>query len=193
MRGDNGGGEDEEERDGGGVVEEAFALDEPGQALGRPDLAEDGDDGDRIGGRDQRAEEKAGQKRHPRQGPESETDAEGRDDDRDQRHDEDRQKILPHPVHIDAESALEDQGWQEDIEEQARAHRQAEQLLGQFGRQDGAGMVERMKADDAERDATGREHDRSRQSQPAPERTRQRPEGDKARNENDGGDDRHGA
>ena len=55
------------DRDCRGVVEQAFALDQGRQPPRRPDIAEDGDDGHRVGGRDDRAEDDAGE--HARPGP----------------------------------------------------------------------------------------------------------------------------
>jgi hypothetical protein len=43
----------------GAVVEEALALDEDGEALGRAEALEEADHGDGVGGREERREDRA--------------------------------------------------------------------------------------------------------------------------------------
>lgn len=66
-----------EEGNGCGVVEKALALDQPGEARWRAYVAEDRDDGHRVGRGDDGAEQQAGDQRHARKGGERDAD-EGR-------------------------------------------------------------------------------------------------------------------
>src|SRR5215831_11083595 len=109
------------DRDRRGVVEKALALDQSRQAAGGADVVEDRDDRDRVCGRDDRAEDYAGQNPDRRDWPQCEPDDKGADDHADDSKDENRPDLVAQLADIDVEGRFEQQRRQEDVEQRLGA------------------------------------------------------------------------
>ena len=107
--------------DGRGVVEQALSLHQGRQTTRRPYVVEDRDDCDRIGGRDDRAQNDAGKNPDRRNGPQGEPDDKGADDHPDDGEQENRPDLVAQLTHVDIERSLEQQRRQKDIKERLGA------------------------------------------------------------------------
>ncbi len=112
------------------VIQESFALDESGEPRRRAHIAEHRDDGRRVGGRDDRAQQQAHHERQAGDRPEGETDHCGADDGRDNRQHQNRGGVLKHPPHIGGDRALEHQERQKDVNEGLGADREVGEQRG---------------------------------------------------------------
>ena len=112
-----------EQRDGGGVVEQAFALDQTGQALWGRDIAKDRDHGRRIGGGHDRAQQKAGDQRQFGERQECQADGKGRHHHRHHCHDKDRHPVIRHAPQVQPQGDLKQQGGQQHIQKYIGADR----------------------------------------------------------------------
>jgi hypothetical protein len=115
-----------EKRDGGGIVQEAFALDDPGEPARRRDRPEDAHHRRGVGGRDDRADEEADGERQGAGPGQRIADRQRRHEDRHDREHEDRHPVVDHPAQVHPQRRLEQQGRQEDVEEDVGPDRQAD-------------------------------------------------------------------
>ena len=147
------------DRDRRGVVEQALALHQGRQAARRPDVVEDRDHRDRIGGRDDRAEDHAGQDPDRRDRPQGEPDDKGADDDADDGEQQNRADLVAELAHIDIERRLEQQRRQKDIKQRFGAEPEivqpAHDIADDAARVGGEGEI----GDAADRDADHGEQD----------------------------------
>jgi hypothetical protein len=159
-----------------------------GQALRRAEVAEDGDHRARIGGRDDGADEQAGEQRAARDKREHPADEEGRNEHGHHRHHEDRDGILQHVARIDLERSLEKQRRQEYEEEDLGADGKVPDRQGRrFHRARCSLRNDRGGGSDGEADH--RENDAGRHAQPRRKRLRQAHHGkQRGDQENDRGD-----
>ena len=158
-----------EEDDRRGVVEQAFALDQPAQATGRAEIAEDGDHRRGIGRGDDRRQQQTDRQRHPRQRPERQPDHGGGHQDRDHRQQEDRRGILEHAPDVDRKRRLEQQRRQEDVQHLGRRDREVEDQLRDLVERVGQLGLQKEARDAADKDSDRREEHRGRQVQPSRE------------------------
>ena len=132
------------DRDRRSVVEQAFALHQGRQPPRRADVAENRDDSDRIGRRDDRAQNDAGDDADRRDRPQRKADDKGADDDADHREQQNRRQLVAELADIDIEGRLEQQRRQEDVEQRfgaeakvaQRAQDVADDAAGVVGRRD---------------------------------------------------------
>ena len=82
-------------------VEQALALDQDGKSLGRAEVPENGDHGDRVGGGDNSAEQQAGNETDIGEDVKRAADREGRDQEADDREHEDRRDVVDEAADID--------------------------------------------------------------------------------------------
>jgi hypothetical protein len=106
--------QDREQNDGGGVVEEAFPLDQHGQALRRAQVLEQGDHRHRVGGRDDRGQQETGDQGEAGDDLQGVGDDQGRDQHPDHREHENRYEVAEQAAYVDAQRRFEDQGGQEE-------------------------------------------------------------------------------
>ena len=175
--------EGEEEGDGRGVVAQALAFDEPGQPLGGPDAAEDRDHRHRVGGRDDRGEQQAGDERQPGDGPQRHPDAEDRHHHRDDGQEKDRHRVLAQAIGVDAERALEQQDREQRMEEDLRSDRQRRDDPRPVGER--AGAAAGPGGQQRDREPGQSVDDRRRQAQTLRRRPRQRAHGHDQSDEQD--------
>ena len=109
------------DRDCRGVVEQALALHQGRQATRRTDVVEDPHHRNRIGGRDDRAQNDAGQDPDRGNGPQGKPDDKGADDHPDDGEKENRPDLVAELAHVDIERRLEQQRRQKNIEERLGA------------------------------------------------------------------------
>ena len=114
-----------EERDRRRVVEQTLAFDEPHEPRRRADVTKNRDDRHRIRRRDDRAEHEARDDRDARERRQRKPDDDRGDDDRDDGEQQDRRGVLQHLRHFDRRGRLEEERWQQDVDERVGADRQA--------------------------------------------------------------------
>ena len=162
-----------EDRDRGRIVEQALALDQAGQARGRAEVAEDRDHRGRIGGRDDRREQQAGDQRHARERPEREPDRSRGREHGDHREHEDRRRVLHQAPDVDRERGLEQKDRQEDEQEPARGDREVEDQGRDVIERRGQRAVQKGAGADADDHAEHGEQHGVRQVEPGGERLQQ--------------------
>ena len=181
--------EDGEERDGRRVVEEAFALDDPGEPAGRADIAEDRQHRERVGGGDDGAEKQADEQRLDAQRGERESHRERRHADRDHGEEHYRPGIVHHAAGVDPERRIEKERWQQEEGQRFGRERQVLEECRDGG--EDRHLAERC--DGAQEDAECREHDGLRQRQACCNRLHQSDEDEHQRDgSDDEGERRHG-
>ena len=173
--------QDRIEDDRGRIVEERLALDEPAQAGGRADVAEDRDDRGGIGGRDHRAEQGADRQRNPGERPERQAHDGGRDDCRDDRQHQDRSGVLEDAAHFAGKPGFEDQQREEEVNERLRAQRQIGEGAGDLAEPFRERAMDKNGRSRADRRADHGEEDDRRQPQPGGERLAERDDDEQAR------------
>ncbi len=131
-------GEDQREQQRrGAVVEQALALDDEPQPALDAGLAQHGDDGDRIGGGDQRAEGERRRERPVERPHESAGDDASAEQHADRRQRQHRREIAPELAPRDAERRLEQQRRQDHLEQDVVGQREVERQPRQRQRQPG--------------------------------------------------------
>ena len=111
---------DGEQDDRGGVVEQAFALDQDRQPFRRPEVAEQGYHGDRIGRRNDRAQEQAADEIDIGDAVEHGADDDQRNHQPDHRQHQDWRDIVQQTADVDLQRRAKDQCRQEDEQDDVR-------------------------------------------------------------------------
>ncbi len=161
------------DRDRRGIVEQALALHQGRQPAGRADVVENPDDCNRVGGRDDRAENDAGEKPDRRNRPQGEPDDKGAHDHADHGEQQHRADFVAELAHIDIERRLEQERREEDVKQRFRAEAEIVQPSDNIADDAPGPVAGGQVGDAADCDPDERQHDGVRDRQPLGERQQQ--------------------